>query len=393
MLTKEDVDGWNNVFSDCQIKPNQLNQPTEGFIVKALVFYTRRFGYKVEPPFELNGENIENNKENRAFLIRLARQIDHFLKITDKSYSFTYYELIRPTPKKTSHTLYILLNYLFYYNMYKEEVFKMANEPIQRFQEKKSLIERHEHEKEQKLLEVKDLKLKVKELQQILPPLRTEHKELSVWNTNEKEELKKTKESIHETTEQLKHLKEQKRTLQRRIVSDEEQRELNKRRETLMTDIGKQKELAASNDKTLRELIDNVKRMQKSKEDIEKAAEIVPQRLLDQLGESKKSLQMAMADEHSAEEKRAHLSQLIAEEGERYKILEKQLQTNKQDLNLKEKQCKSELESRQKILMESNERIRRLQAEDDKLEQELEEQIDISEYLRENIAEILASYK
>lgn len=97
MLTKEEVDSWNVLFPDCQINNTNLANPTEQFLTHALVVYLRRFGFQIEPPFNLNAENKENNKEIRLFLIRLARQIDHFLKLTDKSYAFTYYDLIRPS--------------------------------------------------------------------------------------------------------------------------------------------------------------------------------------------------------------------------------------------------------------------------------------------------------
>lgn len=97
MLTEEDVESWNQLFPDCQINNINLGNPTEGFLINALICYLRRFGFKVEPPFGLNIDAIENNKETRSFLIKLTRQIDHFLKITDKSYTFTYYDLIKPS--------------------------------------------------------------------------------------------------------------------------------------------------------------------------------------------------------------------------------------------------------------------------------------------------------
>lgn len=97
MLRKEDVDSWNDLFPECQINKTNLSSPSEHFLTNALVGYLRRFGYHIEPPFSLNTENKENNRDTRLFLIKLARQIDNFLKITDKSYSFTYYDLIRPS--------------------------------------------------------------------------------------------------------------------------------------------------------------------------------------------------------------------------------------------------------------------------------------------------------
>lgn len=105
MLTKEDVDSWNKLFPDCQINKANLDNPTEQFLTHALVVYLRSFGYQIEPPFNLSGGNKENNKETRLFAIKLARNIDSFLKITDKSYMFTYYDLIRPSKLMKSWAL------------------------------------------------------------------------------------------------------------------------------------------------------------------------------------------------------------------------------------------------------------------------------------------------
>ncbi|XP_073827325.1 nuf2 [Musca autumnalis] len=394
MLTKEDVEGWNKVFADCQIKQSDLTQPTEGFLIRALVCYIRRFGYKVEPPFPLNKcDTVENNRENRLFLIRLARQIDHFLKITDKSYSFTYYELIRPTPKKTSHTLYILLNYLFYYNMYKEEVFKMAQEPIQKFHELKSLIERQHRENERKAEETERLKMSIDELTKQLPHVRTEHRELSKRKASQEESLQKLKESCEELGEKLKHLRDQKRKLQNKVVADEESRELQKQIDNLKADIARHKEMAASSESSLRELSNNVDLMMRLKQEIEVATDIVPLRLIDQLRESNKQLDKAKADEHAAQERRTILTNQVEEEQQNYEALEQQCITKKQQFEAKEKLHKENLQSLQEILKQKNDHFAKLDKEDHALDCQIEEQKDISDYLKENIGEILATYE
>ncbi|XP_013101725.1 golgin subfamily A member 6-like protein 2 [Stomoxys calcitrans] len=392
MLTKEDVEGWNKVFADCQIKQSDLTQPSEGFLVKALVCYTRRFGYKVEPPFPLNGEKVENNKENRLFLIRLARQVDHFLKITDKSYSFTYYELIRPTPKKTSHSLYILLNYLFYYNMYKEEVFKMAHEPIQKFHEIKALIIGQQQENEKRMQDAKVLKMNVDELLKKVPHLRSEHKELSKRNADQEEEKKKLKGQFNELAEKLKHLTEQKRSLLKRVVADEEQQELQKQIESLQADLTQRKELAATNEATLRKLTESVKLMQHLKKEVEKAHDIVPLRLVEQLAETKKQLDRAMEEEDSAHVRQKQLSQIIEEEQQNYDALEQQHQAKKQEFEQKEKTCKAKIESLQRVLKEKDDKMAHIEKQDQALECELKEQQEIAEFLEKNIAIILDHY-
>ncbi|XP_061390615.1 protein BCAP-like [Musca vetustissima] len=393
MLTKEDVEGWNKVFADCQIKQSDLTQPTEGFLIRALVCYIRRFGYKVEPPFPLNkSDTVENNRENRLFLIRLARQIDHFLKITDKSYSFTYYELIRPTPKKTSHTLYILLNYLFYYNMYKEEVFKMAQEPIQKYHELKAQIERQQRENELKAQQSNELKMTVDELTKKLPQLRTEHRELAKRKASQDESLQKLKESCEELSERLKHLHEQKRSLQKKVVADEESRELQKHIDNIKADIARHKEMANTSENSLRELSNSVELMQRLKKEIENARDIVPLRLIDQLKETNKQLEKAMADERTAQERRSILTQNIEDEQQKYETLEHQYVTKKQQFEVKEKAHKESLQTLHEVLKEKTDHLAKLEKEEHALDGQIDEQKDIAEYLEETISEILTTY-
>lgn len=91
MFKKENMDSWNAVFTECQLRSTDLSNPTEGFLTGVLVGYLKRFGYKIEPPIMM-----ENN-EYRLFRTKLVKQIDHMLKISNESYVFTYYDLIRPS--------------------------------------------------------------------------------------------------------------------------------------------------------------------------------------------------------------------------------------------------------------------------------------------------------
>lgn len=277
--------------------------------------------------------------------------------------------------------------------MYKEEVFKMANGPIQKYHEINSLIERQQRENEMKAKEAKDLKMSVDELKEKLPQLRAEHKELSKRNASQEEASQKLKESCHELAEKLKHLQDQKRSLLKRVVSDEESRELQKQIENLKSDIANHKELGSVSEGTLRELNDNVELMNNLKKDIEKAEEIIPMRLIDQLSESKKQLEKAMTEEHSAQEKQTLLQQLIEEEQQNYEALEQQYTVKKKEFESKEKQHKNQLESLKHVLKQKNDKFAQMQREDHALDCQLEEQRDIAEYLKENINEILATYE
>ncbi|XP_017472663.1 PREDICTED: uncharacterized protein LOC108363723 [Rhagoletis zephyria] len=133
MLPKEYLDSWNELCPECTMVETDLGNPSETWLTKILISYLRMFGYRVEIPYAEDG-----TRERRLYLIKLVRQIDHIYKITDKTFIFTYFDLLKPTIKKTSHMLRILLNYLYYFNMFKTNVFKMA---ANRLKERQDLME------------------------------------------------------------------------------------------------------------------------------------------------------------------------------------------------------------------------------------------------------------
>ncbi|XP_065357786.1 kinesin-like protein KIF16B [Calliphora vicina] len=393
MLTKEDVDSWNKLFPDCQINKTTLSNPTEHFLTNALVGYLRHFGYKIEPPFNLNAENKENNRETRLFLIMLARQIDHFLKITDKIYSFTYYDLIRPTPKKTAHMLYILLNYYYYYNLYKESVFKMAHERIHKLEELRGLVDDKRRDNERRREENKNMKSTIENLMEEVPMARTKHKELEKKSFQQEEEFKKLNNTYKELKEKLNHLEEQKKILRKRVVADDESKELHKQLQQLKLEIAEQKEIELSNASNLNECKDSYAKLQKLSKEIEKANEIIPLRLIKQVQETNKQLSRAQKEEHDLQRQHKGLLQEIEEENQPRCSLEQEEQNKKQEYEFKQQEHMKTLNAKQNMLAQKIKQKTQLEEEEHISECQLEEQKDIAQYLVENISEILESYE
>lgn len=268
----------------------------------------------------------------------------------------------------------------------------MAQEPIQKFHELKGMIERQQRENELKVQETKELKMAVDELTKQLPQLRTEHRELSKRKASQEESLQKLKESCEELAEKLKHLHEQKRSLVKKVVADEESHELQKQIDNLKADIAKHKEMANASESSLRELSNSVELMQRLKKEIEKATDIVPLRLIDQLRETNKQLEKAVAEEHAAQERRAILNQNVEEEQQNYETLVQQYLSKKQQFDVKEKSHKESLQTLQDVLKQKNDQIAKMDNQEHALDCQIEEQKDISEYLKENITEILITY-
>ncbi|TMW48960.1 hypothetical protein DOY81_005951 [Sarcophaga bullata] len=393
MLTKEEVDSWNVLFPDCQINNTNLANPTEQFLTHALVVYLRRFGFQIEPPFNLNAENKENNKETRLFLIKLSRQIDHFLKLTDKSYAFTYYDLIRPTPKKTAHLLYILLNYFYYYNLYKEDVFKTAGDGIRKLEELKGLIDDTRRDNENRVEESKNLEKAVEMLKNEVPTARATFSELEKNREAQEEEIQKLSRSYHELKEKLQHLEEQKKLIRKRLVADDEVQELQRQLQQLKIDLKSLKETELKNVASLNECKESNANLQNLNNDIERAIEILPLRLIEQFKETNKQLKKCKKDQQELQAGHNAMQQEIDEEKQKCCAFEIEQQNKSKEFELKKKELLESLNDKQMALKQKSIQIKQLQEEEHITECQLEEQKDIAQYLVENISEILSAYE
>lgn len=415
MLTKEDVDSWNTLFPDCQITENNLSHPTEHFLTLALVGYLKRFGYNVEPPFSLNVDNKENNRENRLFSIKLARQIDHFLKITDKTYNFTYYDLIRPSkfgfdeaaagivtnsffilftaPKKTSHMLYILLNYYYHYNQYKEKVFEKAGNRIRRLEDLRAMIDDTRRDNEQRREEAINMKSTIDKLMEELPEARLTQKEMFKKFTLLDEEHIRLNHVQGELKEKLKHLEGQSKDLRKCIVPDKESEDLHKQVQHLKQQLAERKEMEQKNKENLKESQVGKAKLEHLSKEIENALEIIPLHLIEQLNDTNKQLEKVQKEETADVNKHKLIIQQIEEEQQALKSLDQQRLAKKQEFDIKQNNLAKELSAKQNLLKQKNTDILNLEEDEHYLQCHLDEQMDIAYYLKENITDIMATYE
>lgn len=99
----------NSLFPELNMRPNELSHPTEAFLTKVLICYLRSFGFRLEPPYNIESEVKDTSREKRLFLSKLCRQVERIIQISFPGKTFTYIDIIEPS----TNDLYKL--YLIYY--------------------------------------------------------------------------------------------------------------------------------------------------------------------------------------------------------------------------------------------------------------------------------------
>lgn len=131
----------NSLFPELNVRINEISHPNEALITRILIHCLRAFGFRVEPPYNIQSESNNNSKEKRIFLRKLCRQVERILQISFPGKTYTYYDIIQPSmnaylrrisrynalysfaaAKKTLNTLDVLFNYWCFYKMHKKEV-------------------------------------------------------------------------------------------------------------------------------------------------------------------------------------------------------------------------------------------------------------------------------
>lgn len=146
---------WNDIVA-CQISENDLSHPTFDFFSKALESLLRALNVNVD----YMKENLPEGDGERMFYIRFCKYINRLYKLCNPEHNFYFMDLINPSeyhtctgqdskcwysiyqslifhlaPKKSSHVLKVLLNYLKFYEMSKKEVIDKANAHLGKYNE------------------------------------------------------------------------------------------------------------------------------------------------------------------------------------------------------------------------------------------------------------------
>lgn len=286
--------------------------------------------------------------------------------------------------------LYILLNYYFYYNIYKERVFKMAGDRINKLDELRNLIDNTRSENELRKEKNKHLKSTVDTLNEKVPMAQSKLEELDKKRTHQKEEFKKLTHSYQELKDNLEHLKEQKKLLRKRVVPEEESQELQKQLQQLKLEIAENKEMELTNSTNLNECKESNLKLQTLGEKIERAQEILPLRLLKHVQETNKQVTKLDKEEHELQHRHNGMIQEIEEENQTRLSLEVEKHEKMQEFKTNQNEFMNTLNAKQNILKQKNTEIIELENEAHISECQLEEQKDIAQYLQENLSEILA---
>lgn len=129
------------MFPELNVRVNDLSHPTEAFLTRVLIHCLRAFGFRIEPPYNIESESTDPSKEKRVFLCKLCRQVQHILQISFPGKTYTYHDIIEPSKnqlitsscivfksltllavKKTLNTLDVLFNYWCFYKMHKKQI-------------------------------------------------------------------------------------------------------------------------------------------------------------------------------------------------------------------------------------------------------------------------------
>lgn len=268
----------------------------------------------------------------------------------------------------------------------------MAGDRIRKLDELMNLINDERLDNEQRKIENENMKSTIDNLmEKEVPMARTKLKELDKQCSQQEEELKKLRHTCQELEEKLKHLEEQKKHLRKRIVPEEESQELLKQLQQLKLELAEHKEQENSNASHLNECKENNDKLQKMGKEIEKAYEIIPVQVIQQVQELNKQLVKAQKEEHELQLKHKAMLQEIENEMQTQKSLEQEKQNKKQEYETKQNEHMKVLTAKQNTLKQKNTEILQLEEEDHVSECQLEEQNDIAQYLVQNLSEVLSA--
>ncbi|KAH8391110.1 hypothetical protein KR215_007139, partial [Drosophila sulfurigaster] len=127
----------NSLFPELNVRASDMVNPTEAFLVRILVPCLKAYGFRVDPPYNIDSDANDASKMKRVFLMKLCRQVQKILQISFPSKTYTYYDITQPTARTTLNTLDVLVNYWCFYRMHKKSIIQPI---IERIHERQALI-------------------------------------------------------------------------------------------------------------------------------------------------------------------------------------------------------------------------------------------------------------
>ncbi|XP_054742568.1 kinectin [Anastrepha obliqua] len=388
MLPKEYLDSWNELCAECKMVEADLANPSEIWLTKVLISYLRMFGYRVEiPNFE------EGTRDKRRYLIKLVRHIDHIYKITDKTFTFTYYDLLRPSPKKTSHMLRILLNYLYYFNMFKTNVFKMATERLKERQNVVDEIKYTIEENKTRHTKAEKLEKEMASLSKQIPLLINELKSLNSQIKQSKAHSQQKQDAVKDLKSKIDELKGQLRNLRRLIVPEDEGQELQTQLAKIQENISDCEQQTHNAESNLKAHIVDNSGLQDLLKIVELSKEVLSSEFVDSFNEVIKQIMSTEVKIASFEKEKNQLVQMIIGHQKAMESLQQGVKLGQAQYNEeKQKQC-------QTIICKTKEceilgkQAGTLRDEVVEAESSINDQQRFHSYIQKNVSTLMNSYK
>ncbi|CAD7078865.1 unnamed protein product [Hermetia illucens] len=315
---------WNDIF-DHKIKESDLQKPTELFVFNVLVDYLKKFS--MDCAALINHKNSPNPEMRRQFRARFCAYIDHIYKISCAANNFVYYDFIKPSPKKTTHMLKVLLNYYLYVEMLKKETVTLADAKIK---ERNRLLDK----KTNYHLEVEAYKRQLNEIQEriakykdTLPKLKEQAEALASKEKAQAEKIAQLQDTIRNYDAILNQLKCKEDELKCDLVSEEEIESIAANKAVLEQAISEQEEIERITLANSKDRVKLLNKMQTSIEKIEITMKSYPLEDLNPLREMKASLQQMynqLASQKAINDKKKNTIETNLEMMHKYEIIMRQ---------------------------------------------------------------------
>ncbi|XP_055535873.1 filamin A-interacting protein 1-like [Wyeomyia smithii] len=229
------VENWNSIIPH-KIKASELEHPTESFVFRNIVSFLKMLKYDVT-----EFENMYTEPKDVLLLKRtnLVAHINYFyqLCLVSKQSQFFYVDLIKPSPKKTIHVLNILLNYLLYVNMVKDDAVERATHCTARYYELTDKMNQQRCEIENHKIKLSNIEQNICRMKDQLPQLEQENEKLRKKQEEVKDKIRSIKSAENDYEEKVIKLKTDLATLKEQRIEDEDAAALIQKNEELEAEI------------------------------------------------------------------------------------------------------------------------------------------------------------
>lgn len=229
------VENWNSIIPH-KIKASELEHPTESFVFRNIISFLKMMKYDVT-----EYENMYSEPKDILLLKRtnLISHINYFYQpcLVSKQSQFFYVDLIKPSPKKTIHVLNILLNYLFYVNMVRDDTVERATNCTAKYHELTDKMNQQRCEMESHKIKMSNIEQNIGRMKDQLPQLEQENEKLREKQKEERDKICNIKSAENDFEEKVIKLKTDIATLKEQRVIDEDAAALIQKNEELETEI------------------------------------------------------------------------------------------------------------------------------------------------------------